>query len=226
MSNVFTISSRATWTWSKKLNNPPPNGFVHEGVKRNIFNGLPQHVQSISTVYELDGVHHTHTLTTHCQNTTGQHRPSNRTELYADVVQLDGKQLESIGFRFLPEYAFHLPQHNIAVGRDAAGTTGMSDWSSAPSPDDLKCIRLSKFKFSPYDMQSYLNNPETVCETAARLLFMFVTWVRSIPAFTSLDLKDQLALLEDGWKENFILLASQFQMNFEISSILSNAGMW
>jgi nuclear receptor subfamily 2 group E protein 1 len=93
-----------------------------------------------------------------------------------------------------------------------------------PCTRSKSILSIIIFKFSTYDVHNYLNNPETVCETAARLLFMFVTWVKSIPAFTSLDLNDQLSLLEEGWKENFILLASQFQMNFEIASILSNAG--
>lgn len=64
-------------------------------------------------------------------------------------------------------------------------------------------------------MQSYFNNPEAICEAAARLLFMSVKWVKSIPAFLSLPSLDQILLLEEGWRELFVLGAAQFQMPLE-----------
>ena len=57
---------------------------------------------------------------------------------------------------------------------------------------------------------------ETVCETAARLLFMNVKWAKSVPAFGSLPLKDQLTLLEESWRELFVLGASQFNLPLEL----------
>ncbi|XP_059485557.1 nuclear receptor subfamily 2 group E member 1 [Neocloeon triangulifer] len=56
---------------------------------------------------------------------------------------------------------------------------------------------------------------EAVCEVAARLLFMNVKWARSLPAFTSLSLKDQLLLLEQSWRELFVLGAVQFSLPLE-----------
>lgn len=55
-----------------------------------------------------------------------------------------------------------------------------------------------------------LLNPSAICESAAQLLFMNVQWVRSLSAFTSLPIQDQLLLLEESWLDLFILGASQF----------------
>jgi hypothetical protein len=57
---------------------------------------------------------------------------------------------------------------------------------------------------------------ETLCETAARLLFMNVKWAKSVPAFVSLPLRDQLMLLEESWRELFVLGASQFNLPWEM----------
>ena len=73
-------------------------------------------------------------------------------------------------------------------------------------------------------MQSYFNNPEAICEAAARLLFMSVKWVKSIPAFLSLPSLDQILLLEEGWRELFVLGAAQFQMPLESGPLLMSAG--
>ena len=54
---------------------------------------------------------------------------------------------------------------------------------------------------------------------------MCVRWAKSIPAFVNLDMKDQLILLEEGWRENFILSAAQFQMQFDVGPLLANAGL-
>lgn len=49
---------------------------------------------------------------------------------------------------------------------------------------------------------------ESVCESAARLLFMSIKWAKSVPAFSTLSLQDQVwprgywALWEGGWEKN------------------------
>ncbi len=71
---------------------------------------------------------------------------------------------------------------------------------------------------------SHFNNPETICEAAARLLFMSVKWAKNVPAFLSLPFRDQALLLEEGWRELFVLGAAQFQMPIEAGPLLSAAG--
>ncbi|XP_015518177.1 nuclear receptor subfamily 2 group E member 1 [Neodiprion lecontei] len=50
---------------------------------------------------------------------------------------------------------------------------------------------------------------ESVCEQAARLLFLNVRWARSVAIGTGLSMEDQLTLLEASWRELFLLAAAQ-----------------
>ncbi|XP_011634330.1 nuclear receptor subfamily 2 group E member 1 [Pogonomyrmex barbatus] len=52
-------------------------------------------------------------------------------------------------------------------------------------------------------------NPESICEQAARLLFLNVHWARNLVAETNLTMEDQLTLLESSWRELFLLAAAQ-----------------
>lgn len=65
---------------------------------------------------------------------------------------------------------------------------------------------------------------ETICESAARLLFMNVKWAKNVPAFTSLSLSDQLLLLEESWRELFVLGAAQFLLPLELSPLVHSSG--
>lgn len=77
----------------------------------------------------------------------------------------------------------------------------------------------------PHELSpTYYNNPEAICEAAARLLFMSVKWAKNVPAFLSLPFRDQVLLLEEGWRELFVLGAAQFQMPIEAGPLLSAAG--
>ena len=64
---------------------------------------------------------------------------------------------------------------------------------------------------------------ENLSETAARLLFMNVRWAQHVPQFTSLPYRDQLLLLEESWRELFILSAAQFSLPVEIAALQMSA---
>ncbi|XP_028169531.1 nuclear receptor subfamily 2 group E member 1 isoform X2 [Ostrinia furnacalis] len=60
---------------------------------------------------------------------------------------------------------------------------------------------------------AYLSSPEpnAICESAARIIFMNIKWVKSVPAFLGLKSpSDQLMLVLHSWKELFILGTAQF----------------
>ena len=77
----------------------------------------------------------------------------------------------------------------------------------------------------PHELsQAYFSNPEAICEAAARILFMSVKWAKCVPAFLSLPIRDQVLLLEEGWRELFVLGAAQFQMPIEATPLLAAAG--
>jgi len=59
---------------------------------------------------------------------------------------------------------------------------------------------------------------ELVCEAAARLLFMTIKWAKNVPAFVRLPFSDQVALLENGWTELFLLGAAQFHVPLEAAA--------
>ncbi|KAG8226672.1 hypothetical protein J437_LFUL005486 [Ladona fulva] len=65
---------------------------------------------------------------------------------------------------------------------------------------------------------------ETVSESAARLLFMNVKWAKNVASFRCLPIRDQLILLEDSWRELFVLGAAQFSLPLQASDplVLSN----
>ncbi|CAH1406247.1 unnamed protein product [Nezara viridula] len=54
-------------------------------------------------------------------------------------------------------------------------------------------------------LSKVLTDPHEIREWAAKLLYMNVRWAKSVPAFTSLSMKDQLTLLEESWGELFML---------------------
>lgn len=59
---------------------------------------------------------------------------------------------------------------------------------------------------------------ESVCEAAARLVFMTPSWVKSVQEFTALRLEEQLLLLKSSWGQLFILGAAQFQLPIHLLS--------
>ena len=71
----------------------------------------------------------------------------------------------------------------------------------------------------------FCNSRENICESAARLLFMSVRWARNIPSFINLPFRDQVILLEEGWRELFILGAIQCNLSIEVAPLLASAGM-
>ena len=60
---------------------------------------------------------------------------------------------------------------------------------------------------------------ENINEMAARLLFMNVKWAQHVPAFTSLPYRDQMLLLEESWRELFVLSSSQFALPVELANV-------
>ncbi|EDV90592.1 protein tailless [Drosophila grimshawi] len=61
---------------------------------------------------------------------------------------------------------------------------------------------------------------EHIKETAAEHLFKNVNWIKSVRAFTELPMPDQLLLLEESWKEFFILAMSQYLMPMNFAQLL------
>lgn len=62
---------------------------------------------------------------------------------------------------------------------------------------------------------------ESICEQAARLLFLNVHWARELVAGTNLIMEDQLTLLEFSWRELFLLAAAQMLPTLDPTPLLA-----
>ena len=69
-----------------------------------------------------------------------------------------------------------------------------------------------------------LINPDKIYESSVRILYMSVSWARSIPTFLELPFADQALLLEESWSELFILCMIQCSMPMDLGVLLSAAG--
>jgi Ligand-binding domain of nuclear hormone receptor len=135
-------------------------------------------------------------------------------------------------------YQFHLSLINnaaaLAAGSASNGSSPFSSVLHPPSPLGLLHAPVPKYPHevspppahpSPFGFMSpYLQrlSRESISETAARLLFMNVRWAQHVPAFSCLPYRDQLLLLEESWRELFVLSASQFNLPVEMATLIDN----
>lgn len=59
-------------------------------------------------------------------------------------------------------------------------------------------------------------------ETTARLLFMAVRWVRCLVPFQTLSKTDQQLLLQESWKELFLLNFAQWSVPWDLASLFDS----
>ncbi|XP_063873082.1 nuclear receptor subfamily 2 group E member 1-like [Scylla paramamosain] len=114
-------------------------------------------------------------------------------------------------------------------------STAVTDLPPRPPPEVLDRMHLLTSRATtllaptpkyPHELAlPIVTSPDSVCETAARLLFMNVRWAKHLPAYTALPFRDQLCLLEEGWRELFVLSAAQFLLPVEAGPLLSFSGL-
>ncbi|XP_071800782.1 nuclear receptor subfamily 2 group E member 1-like isoform X1 [Asterias amurensis] len=63
-------------------------------------------------------------------------------------------------------------------------------------------------------------SPESMPEVAARLLFTSVKWSKNIPCYLLLPYRDQVILLEEGWRDLFLLGICQWSVPLEMETLL------
>ncbi|XP_015116202.1 nuclear receptor subfamily 2 group E member 1 [Diachasma alloeum] len=94
-----------------------------------------------------------------------------------------------------------------------------------PHPIYCNSMSVSKMPVSVGGMPTIPILPsisaESVCEQAARLLFLNVRWARDLASGTGLTMEDQLNLLEASWRELFLLAAAQMLPNLDPSFLLT-----
>ncbi|KAJ8912779.1 hypothetical protein NQ315_002536 [Exocentrus adspersus] len=117
---------------------------------------------------------------------------------------------------------------NLTLPKGTLSQTMENPFSIIPPPG-LLCNPLLAMQRLPVPLPSVLPpaapNPASICESAARLLFMNVQWVKGLPSFTLLPMPDQLLLLEESWRELFVLGYAQFLPLTELRAFVHASGI-
>ncbi|XP_072019430.1 LOW QUALITY PROTEIN: nuclear receptor subfamily 2 group E member 1-like [Amphiura filiformis] len=65
-------------------------------------------------------------------------------------------------------------------------------------------------------------SPESIPELAARLLFTSVKWTKNIPCYRLLTYHDQVMLLEEGWRDLFLLGIAQWSVPLDTETMVKS----
>ncbi|CAF1580731.1 unnamed protein product [Rotaria magnacalcarata] len=87
---------------------------------------------------------------------------------------------------------------------------------------------MHAYQFHRYQSSIPFQNPQSVPkhptidhhELAAKILFNAINWIKTVPAFTSLSNRDQLCLLEESWRDLFILTAVEQQYTLDVEELI------
>lgn len=60
----------------------------------------------------------------------------------------------------------------------------------------------------------------SIKESAARIVYMNLRWIKAVPAFTELPMCDQLTLVDESWREFFIIGAAQYLPALDLPQLL------
>ncbi|XP_026679212.1 nuclear receptor subfamily 2 group E member 1-like [Diaphorina citri] len=78
-----------------------------------------------------------------------------------------------------------------------------------------------RINLSPFTKKKNVTFSLFLQETTARLLFMAVRWVRCLAPFQTLSKRDQLLLLQESWKELFLLHLAQWSIPWDLSLLIN-----
>ncbi|NWV60688.1 NR2E1 protein, partial [Malurus elegans] len=163
--------------------------------------------------------------------TAVQHERGPRTSTIRKQVALyfRGHKEESGGAPHFPAAALPAPAFFTAVSQLEPHGLELAAVTGTPERQALVGLAQPTPKY-PHEvngtpMYLYEVATESVCESAARLLFMSIKWAKSVPAFSTLSLQDQLMLLEDAWRELFVLGIAQWAIPVDANTLLAVSGM-
>ncbi|XP_040484035.1 nuclear receptor subfamily 2 group E member 1 [Ursus maritimus] len=160
-----------------------------------------------------------------------QHERGPRTSTIRKQVALyfRGHKEENGAAAHFPSAALPAPAFFTAVTQLEPHGLELAAVSATPERQTLVSLAQPTPKY-PHEvngtpMYLYEVATESVCESAARLLFMSIKWAKSVPAFSTLSLQDQLMLLEDAWRELFVLGIAQWAIPVDANTLLAVSGM-
>eukprot|EP00794_Sanderia_malayensis_P018816 gene18816-20712_t len=119
---------------------------------------------------------------------------------------------DNADYQYFRSRAEYMPYINTSSEAPLSDHDIMAGFSSAS-----KMHKSSHAQLSAYHPVAV----EGIYETAARLLYLSVTWARNVPAFIQLPFRDQIILLEESWRELFILFAIQWNLSLDVNYLIS-----
>ncbi|KAI4481901.1 hypothetical protein M0802_013861 [Mischocyttarus mexicanus] len=97
-----------------------------------------------------------------------------------------------------------------------------------PHPAYCNMLGLPKVPITIGELPIYPLMPtisvESICEQAARLLFLNIKWTRDLIAGTELEVEDQLILLKSSWRELFLLATAQLIPSLDPTPLIPRSG--
>ncbi|XP_047525059.1 protein tailless [Pieris napi] len=91
--------------------------------------------------------------------------------------------------------------------------SGINSWPQPPPPVMLSIP-------SPPLLTLPTSSPEAISDAAAKIVYLNVNWVRYVPGFESLTLTHRRILLEESWKDLFVLGLAQLMQPVNLRSLL------
>ncbi|XP_050683189.1 nuclear receptor subfamily 2 group E member 1 [Leptidea sinapis] len=104
----------------------------------------------------------------------------------------------------------HLPLYHNPYG---AVYGALNSWSPPRPPFLVKVPSPSQFNINEF-------SPRTIQEVASKLLHVNVNWARYLPGFATLSFSDRIALLEESWKDLFVIGVIQFLYPITLSTLV------
>ena len=136
------------------------------------------------------------------------------------------RQPNTARIRDIPTIASEAAEYHYLRARADYISSFTTHDGSMPSPLIMTSYAMpvihnhkSQLTQSPY--HHHHHSVEGIYESAARLLYLSVTWARNVPAFLQLPFRDQIILLEESWRELFILFAMQWNLPLDVNFLLS-----
>nr|WCS71185.1 tailless [Pardosa pseudoannulata] len=79
--------------------------------------------------------------------------------------------------------------------------------------------------YQVFRIPSVLPTEVKMKEKAAQVLLLNLQWVREYPAFCALPLRDQFLLVQESWRDLFVLTVAQYNLPLDPSTLFADAGL-
>ena len=141
---------------------------------------------------------------------------------FGTAVQQE-RQPNSVRMRELPTSVSQetAEMHYLRARADYISSFSSPD-TQLPSPIVMTSYSVPHSQKSQFPTtSSFHHSTDGIYESAARLLYLSVTWARNVPAFLQLPFRDQIILLEESWRELFVIFAVQWSLPFDSNFLVS-----